>query len=550
MQAPQAQAQARPGDPQYMRGATSAKYESGGRYDAINPRDTGGSAYGRNQIHSKNMPEFTSKYAPGVFDGLRPGTEGFNARWKEWSVTADGKAAQHQYIDDTHFTPMSERLKSSIGLDVTARSPAVEELMYSTAVQMGPNSSVFEKALAGQDVGSMSDEAIINLVTDYKIQNKDSLFKSSPQGVRDDVGRRFEQERGDYMGMIGSTRGGVAGGGRPGAAATGEPGILSQGGPAGATPSVPNPAQSRADAWNEKIYGSPWKAALWHGLANLAEVDPYAHAQQLQDLDDAEFQRMYGTAGDAGKAQIEQVKLQQEQLKLQQMQQPQQAAAPGIKSQTWDPEMGGYHVLMDDGSTYFSKTPAEGFQPASTILAGKTAQERQAALFETRKAADNQFQAGQVQMDEAQRMVDDGFESGAFGMVGGSDVVAGKDKWMATLGSTEAEARVKVRAEAQQNVTTQTLSLLQGLKGATTDYEWEKLEASIPKASSTKAEWDAWLRYARKLQETAYRRSTGQDPQWQGSSAASQGVGGQPAQGANGARQPGYVSPSTASYYQ
>lgn len=489
----------------YQRGAPSSLYESGGRYDAINQNDTGGVSYGRNQIHSNNMPEFTSKYAPGVFDGLTPGTEAFNQRWKEWATTAAGKDAQHRYIDDTHFVPFNDKLKSTLGLDTTTRSPAIEELAYSTSVQFGPGNTVFEKALAGRDVATMSDAEILDAVTKYKIDNVDTLFQSTPTSKRPGLVKRFHNERetlGQYLDAPrpegGPPLGGQGGGSPMGGTAPGGEGILSQGGPTGQSgPFGPPQAQegilsqgypkSRADEFMERIYSSPWKGALYNALAAIADVNPYAHVEMLRqmDADDREEFKMYQDL-QAPMDPLKQAQIAKIEYEMQ------GGGGKEIKTQTWDPEAGGYRVLYADSSAGFVPATGAEYRPPSQVEADKTATaaQKEAALLGAEFDKNLEF------LDSIMAEAD---EKGLYGVWPNNPVVTTFDKWVGdpALGDQGSKERNQWRKKVQLAASTDAVTRLAQIGGSDTEREFQWMLEMSPKIMDNKA---AFLAYREMMQ--------------------------------------------------
>jgi hypothetical protein len=83
------------------------------------------------------------------FAGLTPGSEEFSARWRALAAEAPQAffEAQHAFIEKTHFAPLVRRVRLASGLDVTRRSHALQDAVWSTAVQHGPNSLVMKRAL-------------------------------------------------------------------------------------------------------------------------------------------------------------------------------------------------------------------------------------------------------------------------------------------------------------------------------------------------------------------------------------------------------------------
>lgn len=139
-------------------GSLSAKYETGGRGPgtiSTGIGDAGGVSYGSYQMTSKNggtvgrfvtQPDFPWQR---TFHNLTPGSPAFTAKWQQIAATHPEAfhKAQHAYIKQTHFDPLVERLRHDWYLDVTLRSRALQDVIWSTAVQHGPNTQVVHRAL-------------------------------------------------------------------------------------------------------------------------------------------------------------------------------------------------------------------------------------------------------------------------------------------------------------------------------------------------------------------------------------------------------------------
>lgn len=209
-------------------GQTSEKYESGGKgpgvinaYNGAAAGDYGGASYGSYQLASflpaiiktsgasrpsaKNSPlvQFinNSKFKDS-FSNLTPATSEFDSKWAEVAskYTKEFKQDQHDYIQRKYFNVMIANLQRQ-GLDMTKYGPGVQDLIWSTAVQLGPNStSTFTTPLRGKS--ELSDKDVINLVSDYKINNVDTLFKSSSSDIKAGVRNRFKSEKTALLALV------------------------------------------------------------------------------------------------------------------------------------------------------------------------------------------------------------------------------------------------------------------------------------------------------------------------------------------------------------
>lgn len=208
-------------------GWVSERFESGGRgVETISSGkgDHGGVSYGKHQLSSKTgtMQRFLDSSGYGAqFAGLKPGTREFNAKYRE-VVKTDGKAfgdAQHAFMVRSHFEPVMRKLQAA-GVDLSGRGEAVREAVFSTSTQYGNLApGLIQKALAGQDVGALTDAQFVERLQGYKHQTVDSYFRSSSPAVRDSIRNRTMAEKGVLLALANPTAAATAV-----AAAAGAPG--------------------------------------------------------------------------------------------------------------------------------------------------------------------------------------------------------------------------------------------------------------------------------------------------------------------------------------
>lgn len=187
-------------------GSISEKYEGSGAGTISSGKgDAGGVSYGSYQLSGGNIQGFLDKsgYA-NQFDGLKPGTAEFNAKWKEAAQNPAFAKAQNDYIASTHYQPLVNKL-SSQGIDLSGKGKAVQEMLFSTGTQYGPNTDVVSRALAGKDVANMSDSDIVSAVQDYKAKTVQQYFGSSSPAVRSGVANRIQNEKNDLVGLAGQS---------------------------------------------------------------------------------------------------------------------------------------------------------------------------------------------------------------------------------------------------------------------------------------------------------------------------------------------------------
>ncbi|MFZ5428263.1 MAG: hypothetical protein ACOZEN_14955 [Thermodesulfobacteriota bacterium] len=145
-------------------GVLSAAYESRGAIDAIGYDGRGGTSYGLYQIASgvgtmgrfldylgSKAPELASRLSSSgpANTGGRGGA--MAQEWKRISAEQPNRfeALQHEFIASTHYQPALKSITLSTGEDISKRSQAVREVLWSTAVQHGPGgaSEIFTQAV-------------------------------------------------------------------------------------------------------------------------------------------------------------------------------------------------------------------------------------------------------------------------------------------------------------------------------------------------------------------------------------------------------------------
>ncbi len=198
-------------------GKLSEKYESGNRGPATvssGKGDPGGVSYGTYQLASKigRADAFVKQYYPEEFKGLKGGTEEFTKKWKELAAKdADGlRKNADAFIKETHYDPQVKKLTKDLGLDVTKRSAAFRDVVWSVAVQHGPNTDVIVAAvkplLKDKKLDDLTDEAIIRAVyAERGRKDKDGKLVRF-KGVSDDwipaLTKRFDNEMKDALEML------------------------------------------------------------------------------------------------------------------------------------------------------------------------------------------------------------------------------------------------------------------------------------------------------------------------------------------------------------
>ena len=205
---------------EHKAGQLSAQYESNSEVDYIGYDSRGGTSYGQYQIASKTgtmdyFIRFLDDKAPDIAGKLRSAgsadTGGRTGRmpavWKDIAA-ADSKrfeALQHEFIRGNNYSPAAKSIVLTTGVDVTRRSYALREVLWSTAVQHGPGGAerIFTQAIEKADAmpaGQDFDKAVIEEV--YKIRGQ--KFYRHNKRIRDAVQSRFKDEKTTAIALLDS----------------------------------------------------------------------------------------------------------------------------------------------------------------------------------------------------------------------------------------------------------------------------------------------------------------------------------------------------------
>jgi LysM repeat protein len=200
-------------------GTLSAKYETGGRGPgtvSTGIGDPGGVSYGSYQMASKmGVPQkFVKQDAfPWLsdFQNLNAGSADFTACWKRIAANdPDGfQKCQHEYIKKTHYDLLAAKILNDDQLDVNTRSRALQDVVWSTAVQHGGNTSMVHKALANVTCARTDpafDEQLIRAIYAERGRKKTdgnlAYFSRSSPNVQKGVANRFKNELNDALAML------------------------------------------------------------------------------------------------------------------------------------------------------------------------------------------------------------------------------------------------------------------------------------------------------------------------------------------------------------
>jgi murein DD-endopeptidase MepM/ murein hydrolase activator NlpD len=200
-------------------GELSAKYETGGRGPGVvstGSGDPGGVSYGSYQMATKmgTVARFVAQSGfPWAtdFQGLTPGTAPFTACWKRIAAneTDAFQSAQHAFIKKSHYDLLAAKILADDGLDVNTRSRALQDVVWSTAVQHGGATTIVHKAFASvqckPEDGEFDKQLICAIYAERGRRKPDgnlAYFSKSSPSVQSGVSKRFQNEQQDALAML------------------------------------------------------------------------------------------------------------------------------------------------------------------------------------------------------------------------------------------------------------------------------------------------------------------------------------------------------------
>ncbi len=210
-------------------GKLAAQFESGGKgIAAIGYDRHGGTSYGKYQISSRagtmrKFIEYCKTEAPDIAEKLEKCGGSMNTGGKRgkmptaWVAIAEEQperfeALQDKFIRASHFEPAIRSIAEKTGVELDEMPTALQEVVFSTAVQHGPDgaSRIISRALGqvGQaklDPDSNEPESLTrareNLIRKI-YDNRSGQFRSSTESVRAAVKSRLRQEMSLAISML------------------------------------------------------------------------------------------------------------------------------------------------------------------------------------------------------------------------------------------------------------------------------------------------------------------------------------------------------------
>jgi hypothetical protein len=145
------------------------------------------------------------------FQNLTPGTSDFSACWKKIATnqTDEFQKCQHEYIKKTHYDLLVAKILSEDSVDINTRSNALQNVVWSTAVQHGPGTPIVHRAcatLSCKQTDPQYDEQLIRAIYAERGRRKPdgnlAYFGKSSPSVQTGVANRFKNELQDALKML------------------------------------------------------------------------------------------------------------------------------------------------------------------------------------------------------------------------------------------------------------------------------------------------------------------------------------------------------------
>lgn len=217
------------GDMDMTIGKLAAQFESGSQgSSAIGYDRHGGTSYGKYQLSSragtvKKFIEYCKTQAPDIAERLEKtggsintgGTRGkMPTEWKNIAEEQPDRfeALQDKFIRASHFEPAMRAITEKTGVELQELPFALQEVVFSTAVQHGPNGAtrIISRAMGQIDSSKLdpganepetlakAHETLIRRIYD----NRSGQFRSSIESVQAAVKSRLKQEMSLAINML------------------------------------------------------------------------------------------------------------------------------------------------------------------------------------------------------------------------------------------------------------------------------------------------------------------------------------------------------------
>lgn len=195
-------------------GFISATYESNGDPACVSSGkgDAGGVSYGEFQFASKTgSADAFVKSNPTLaarFYGMKAGTQLFSDMWKKTAKELPTFGdMQWEYIKSKFYDVAAAKIKTAINVDINTKSFALQNVLWSTAVQHGPQGATNIFTSVYKTVSTKATESdIIKAIYAERGAKKPNgsmkYFSKCSPAVQQSVSNRFVKECKDALAIL------------------------------------------------------------------------------------------------------------------------------------------------------------------------------------------------------------------------------------------------------------------------------------------------------------------------------------------------------------
>jgi hypothetical protein len=190
----------------------------GADFASTGKNDPGGVSYGTYQLNSTTVQDFVNQHYREQFHGLTPGTQAFADKWAEVAKKEGARfgTAQRDYMQQTHYAPIVRDLNRTLGVNVENRSSAVQNVIFSTAVQHGATHApgllhrAMQPLLRNGAVQATDEEIIHAIYAERGRRDANGVvvyFQRSPRVTQQSQVDRYRREEQDALRALREERG-------------------------------------------------------------------------------------------------------------------------------------------------------------------------------------------------------------------------------------------------------------------------------------------------------------------------------------------------------
>lgn len=201
-----------------LNGRLSALFESGDKgVFAIGYDPKGGTSYGKYQLSSRKgsmavFIKYLDKFAPHWAAKLRKAghpNSGYSGGpvARQWKLIASESPKKFEYLQDrfvyeTYYLPAKREVMARAGVDVSRRHGALQELLWSTAVQHGASGGADIFVRAAHRVRHLDAAQYNTALVEEIFRQRELTFRRAPVQVKSGVQRRLKQEKNMALAML------------------------------------------------------------------------------------------------------------------------------------------------------------------------------------------------------------------------------------------------------------------------------------------------------------------------------------------------------------